>query len=95
MAKVTAGNGSVLLDAVELLTDYTGRMLSLPTWVDDGAVLGIQGGQDKVNSIVDEALIFGTPIAAVWLQDWYVSFYTCIMTVIYSCSFRIFQGGNA
>lgn len=59
-----------MLDAVTMLTQYTGRMPELPRWVDTGAVLGIQGGQEKVNRIVYQGLELDCPIAAVWLQDW-------------------------
>jgi alpha-glucosidase (family GH31 glycosyl hydrolase) len=59
-----------MFEAVERLTEYTGRMPSLPSWVDNGAILGIQGGQDKVNQIVQHGLELNCPIAAVWLQDW-------------------------
>lgn len=61
-----------LFDAIEALTAYTGRMPALPKWVDEGAILGIQGGQDKVNRIVEQGLSqnISCPIAAVWLQDW-------------------------
>jgi alpha-glucosidase (family GH31 glycosyl hydrolase) len=61
-----------LLDAIEVLTAYTGRMPALPKWVDNGAILGIQGGQDKVNRIVEQGLSeeINAPIAGVWLQDW-------------------------
>lgn len=59
-----------MLDGITMLTEYTGRMAELPRWVDTGAVLGIQGGQDKVNKIVDQGLRQNCPIAAVWLQDW-------------------------
>ncbi|KAK5788166.1 hypothetical protein VI817_009124 [Penicillium citrinum] len=59
-----------MLDGITKLTEYTGRMAELPRWVDTGAVLGIQGGQDKVNKIVDQGLRQDCPIAAVWLQDW-------------------------
>lgn len=62
--------GNDMFDAVECLTAYTGRMPALPKWVDDGAILGIQGGQDKVNHIVQQGLNLSCPIAAVWLQDW-------------------------
>lgn len=63
---------SSLFDAIEALTAYTGRMPALPNWVDNGAILGIQGGQDKVNRIVEQGLepSINTPIAGVWLQDW-------------------------
>ncbi|KAF2169102.1 glycoside hydrolase family 31 protein [Zasmidium cellare ATCC 36951] len=61
-----------LFDAIEALTAYTGRMPALPEWVDNGAILGIQGGQDKVNGIVEQGLSddINCPIAGVWLQDW-------------------------
>ena len=61
---------SNMFDAVEILTAYTGRMPSLPKWVDEGAILGIQGGQTKVNRVVEQGLELGCPIAGVWLQDW-------------------------
>lgn len=59
-----------MLDAINMLTQYTGHMPELPRWVDTGAILGIQGGQEKVNSIVSQGLGLDCPIAAVWLQDW-------------------------
>ena len=59
-----------MLNGITMLTEYTGRMPELPKWVDTGAVLGIQGGQAKVNRIVDQGLNQTCPIAAVWLQDW-------------------------
>lgn len=59
-----------MLDAVGRLTAATGRMPALPKWVDTGAILGIQGGQDKVNRIVQQGLNLSCPIAGVWLQDW-------------------------
>lgn len=62
--------GKDMFEAVEKLTAATGRMPALPSWVDNGAILGIQGGQKKVNSIVQEGLNLSCPIAAVWLQDW-------------------------
>ena len=61
---------SSILDAIGMVTDYTGKMPVLPDWVDTGAILGIQGGQDKVNKVVQQGLEVGCPIAAVWLQDW-------------------------
>lgn len=61
---------SSMLDAITMLTEYTGRMPALPEWVDHGAILGIQGGQDKVNRIVNEGLRQNCPVVGVWLQDW-------------------------
>ncbi|KAL5365341.1 glycosyl hydrolases family 31-domain-containing protein [Aspergillus floccosus] len=59
-----------MLDGITMVTDYTGRMPELPQWVDSGAIVGIQGGQEKVNRVVDRGLAHSCPIAAVWLQDW-------------------------
>lgn len=59
-----------MLDGITMVTDYTGKMPVLPRWVDSGAVVGIQGGQDKVNKVVERGLSQGCPIAGVWLQDW-------------------------
>lgn len=42
----------------------------LAEWTQQGAVLGLQGGTDRVTEIVDEMLAAGTAISAVWLQDW-------------------------
>jgi alpha-glucosidase len=42
----------------------------LPDWLHDGAVLGLQGGTEKVRRVVDEMQDAGTELAAVWLQDW-------------------------
>ncbi|GLI75954.1 hypothetical protein PoHVEF18_004220 [Penicillium ochrochloron] len=61
---------SNMLNGISMLTEYTGRMPELPNWVDSGAVLGIQGGQTKVNQIVEQGLRQDCPVAAVWLQDW-------------------------
>jgi len=64
------GKGKDMFEAIEKLTAYTGRMPALPRWVDDGAILGIQGGQDKVERIVQQGLNISCPIVGVWLQDW-------------------------
>jgi sulfoquinovosidase len=43
---------------------------SLPRWVGRGAVLGIQGGTEKVRRVVEEMTVAGAALSAVWLQDW-------------------------
>ncbi len=42
----------------------------LADWVQRGAVLGLQGGTDKVRQVVADMQAAGTKISAVWLQDW-------------------------
>jgi alpha-glucosidase len=38
--------------------------------VQRGAVLGLQGGTDKVRQVVTDMQAAGTKVDAVWLQDW-------------------------
>jgi alpha-glucosidase len=42
----------------------------LPDWVQQGAVLGIQGGPAKVREAVANLQAEGAELGAVWLQDW-------------------------
>ena len=58
------------LEIIEEYTKYSGRMKPLPGWSQNGAVIGMQGGTDRVGSLVDTLLEYDIPISAVWLQDW-------------------------
>lgn len=58
------------LELLETYTQYAGRMAPLPEWIGRGAVLGLQGGNGKVESVVSQLLNFGVPISGVWIQDW-------------------------
>ncbi|KAJ3109899.1 hypothetical protein HDU96_007080 [Phlyctochytrium bullatum] len=62
--------GSSPLDIIEEYTTYAGRMQPLPDWALKGIITGIQGGEEKVQGIVDKTKAAGVPLAAVWLQDW-------------------------
>ena len=42
----------------------------LAQWTQEGAVVGVQGGTEKVRRVVDDLEAAGTPVAGVWLQDW-------------------------
>ncbi len=53
----------------EKLTAHLGRMSELPEWAF-GSWLGLQGGSEKVEAIVQDALDAGNPVSAVWIQDW-------------------------
>lgn len=59
-----------MLDAISAVTEYTGKMRTLPKWVDEGAVIGIQGGEQKVEKVVKDAIAAECPVVGVWLQDW-------------------------
>ena len=43
---------------------------ALADWSQKGAILGLQGGTDKVRQVVADMQAAGTKVAAVWLQDW-------------------------
>jgi alpha-glucosidase (family GH31 glycosyl hydrolase) len=55
---------------IEQYTEYSGRMRPLPGWIMEGAVVGLQGGTEKVSRILARLETLDAPVAAVWLQDW-------------------------
>ncbi len=67
-ARVLAGSSPAEL--LEVYTRYSGRMGPLPDWADRGAVVGLQGGGEKVRRVVSALERHGAPLAGVWLQDW-------------------------
>ncbi len=67
--------GSILFgeSPAELISTYTaatGRMRPLPDWILEGAIVGLQGGTQKVRNVVQQLKEQSTPVTAVWLQDW-------------------------
>lgn len=55
----------------ELIARRAGpRRPELAEWTQTGAVLGVQGGTDKVRREVDELIEVEADLAAVWIQDW-------------------------
>lgn len=63
-------SGDSPLQMVEHITEYTGRMQPLPSWVFDGAVVGIESGSEHVEEGVNKLIEADVPITAVWIQDW-------------------------
>jgi alpha-glucosidase len=55
---------------IEQYTEYSGRMRPLPEWINTGAVVGLQGGMDKVREKLERLEALDAPVAAFWLQDW-------------------------
>jgi len=66
--QVLAGTSPAELTRV--YTEATGRMRALPDWVHAGAIVGMQGGTQKVQRVLSQLKEHKTPIAAFWLQDW-------------------------
>jgi alpha-glucosidase (family GH31 glycosyl hydrolase) len=63
-------SGDTPAELIQLYTEYWGRMRPLPEWILGGAVVGLQGGTDKVLEISKRLKALDTPISAFWLQDW-------------------------
>ena len=63
-------SGDSPTELIEQYTDYTGRMRPLPDWLTSGAVVGMQGGTEKVRRLHGQLEELDTPVAAFWLQDW-------------------------
>ncbi|MGI9050621.1 MAG: alpha-glucosidase, partial [Rubrobacteraceae bacterium] len=63
-------SGGSPVELIEGYTEFAGRMRPLPEWVLDGAIVGTQGGTDKLLELKHRLDILDTPIAAFWLQDW-------------------------
>ncbi len=72
-------NSSVVLASIlngdspsALISAFTAdkRMQALPEWIYSGAIVGMQGGTEKVQQVWSELQKRNTPISAFWLQDW-------------------------
>ncbi len=55
---------------LEKETAFFGRQPELPEWVYNGLILGLQGGTERVGSLLEKTLAHGIPVAGVWCQDW-------------------------
>jgi len=62
--------GETPAERVESFTRYTGRMPALPEWIQEGGVVGMQGGTERVRDVWSELKERKTPLAGFWLQDW-------------------------
>lgn len=45
-------------------------MKPLPSWTQQGAIIGLEGGSAEVQNITSTLLEQGAPLVGVWLQDW-------------------------
>lgn len=59
-----------LMNVVTKISGIFGRQPELPSWVSTGAILGVQGGTDKMLQYIDEAEKHGVALSAMWIQDW-------------------------
>lgn len=63
-------SGATPAKIIAQYTETTGRPSPLPDWVNAGAIVGMQGGTEKVLQVYDALQTCGAPVAAFWLQDW-------------------------
>ena len=63
-------NGDNPLELIEEYTTYSGRMRELPDWIHEGAILGMQGGTEKVMADYQQMKDNNGAVAGLWLQDW-------------------------
>jgi alpha-glucosidase (family GH31 glycosyl hydrolase) len=63
-------SGETPPELIEQYTEYSGRMSPLPRWILGGAVVGVQGGTDRVSDLHGRLEALDAPVAAFWLQDW-------------------------
>ncbi len=63
-------NGDSPAALIAAYTDFAGRMRPLPDWILEGAVVGMQGGTERVREVWAQLQAHDVPLAAFWLQDW-------------------------
>ncbi len=42
----------------------------IPGWVQEGAIIGVQGGTETMLEILSEADEYGVAVSGMWIQDW-------------------------
>lgn len=55
---------------VGLVCGENGYTPPVPDWVNEGAIVGLQGGTEAVMNKYGELKKAGTKVAGLWLQDW-------------------------
>lgn len=58
------------INLLEKLTSYLGRQPILPKWLNNGIILGVQGGTETIIKKLNSALENNIPVSALWVQDW-------------------------
>jgi len=52
------------------LSKTVGTMRALPEWALQGAIVGIEGGQEFIDEKYAMMKGLGLPMAGLWMQDW-------------------------
>ncbi len=62
--------GETPKEVLQTYTSFSGRMPPLPGWVNDGGIVHIQGGSEKVRKTAERLQEAGVPVSALWIEDW-------------------------
>lgn len=62
--------GEDFKDLAGKVSKKIGTMKALPEWILNGAIVGLQGGQNFINQTYNQLKSAGLPMAAIWMQDW-------------------------
>jgi sulfoquinovosidase len=57
-------------EIVKQISVYNGYSPAVPDWVNQGAIVGLQGGTQVVMQKYHTLVSYGTKISGLWLQDW-------------------------
>ena len=68
--RIRIRTGESMLALVKDLGAFFGRQPELPDWVFRGAVLGLQGGTERVEKLAASARAHGVAVSGLWCQDW-------------------------
>lgn len=68
-------SGGIIVGKVKVIVREYQRVVSgvqrnLPNWVGNGLMIGLQGGEERVERILDGMIRRGVKISGVWIQDW-------------------------
>lgn len=63
-------SGETPQEILSIYANFNGNPPLLPEWVYSGAIVGMQGGTEKVRQVYAELQARQVPVAAFWLQDW-------------------------
>ncbi|OWF44588.1 uncharacterized protein LOC110458146 [Mizuhopecten yessoensis] len=59
-----------MLELVQSLSHFQGRMPALPDWVTSGITIGVQGGTDTMLARLKTVQDAGIQVNGLWIQDW-------------------------
>ncbi|KAB8039263.1 alpha-glucosidase [Janthinobacterium aquaticum] len=58
------------IELVGVVSERFGRQPSLPAWLQNGAMLGLKGGEAHARTILARAKEHGLAVSALWCEDW-------------------------